>query len=101
MAWAAAGRNLDAIAHLAELGFDVNARGRLDIPHEQQWFTPLHQAAQTGDVEMARLLLGLGADPNIRSEWGATPLDSARNHRQQAVAELLQPLTATATGPSR
>ena len=98
MAWAASGRRLDAIALLAELGFDVNARGRLDIPLEQQWFTPLHEAAQTGDVEMARLLLGLGADPNIRSEWGATPLDSARQHGREAVAELLEPLTATAAG---
>jgi hypothetical protein len=53
MAWAASGRKLDAIALLAELGFDVNARGRLDIPLEQHWFTPLHEAAQTGDVEMA------------------------------------------------
>ena len=91
MAWAASGRKLGAIALLAELGFDVNARGRLDIPLEQPWFTPLHEAAQTGDVEMARLLLGLGADPGIRSEWGATPLDSARQHGQEAVAELLGP----------
>jgi ankyrin repeat protein len=97
MAWAAACRKLNAIEMLAKLGFDVNARGRLDIPHEQQWFTPLHGAAQTGDVEMARLLLGLGADPNIRSEWGATPLDSARAHGRDAVAELLEPLT----GPDR
>jgi Ankyrin repeats (many copies) len=93
MAWAAAGGRLEAIALLAELGFDVNARGRLDIPLEQQWFTPLHQAAEAGDVAMARLLLGLGADPNIRSEWGATPLASARQHGQAAVAELLAPLT--------
>jgi hypothetical protein len=96
MAWAASGRKLDAIALLAELGFDVNARGRLDIPLEQQWFTPLHEAAQTGDVELARLLLGLGADPEIRSEWGATPLESAREHGQEAVAELL----ASATRPA-
>jgi ankyrin repeat protein len=91
MAWAAASRKLDALALLAELGFDVNARGRLDIPLEQEWFTPLHAAAQRGDVEMARLLLRLGADPTIRSEWGATPLESARRHGQDAVAELLEP----------
>jgi hypothetical protein len=96
MAWAASGRRLDAIVLLAELGFDVNARGRLDIPLEQPWFTPLHGAAQTGDVEMARLLLGLGADPNIRSEWGATPLDSARRHGREAIADLLEPLTGPA-----
>jgi hypothetical protein len=90
MAWAASGGKLDAIALLAELGFDVNARGRLDIPLEQQWFTPLHAAAQNGDVELARLLLRLGADPSIRSEWGATPLESARHHGRDAVAELLE-----------
>ena len=76
MAWAASGGKLDAIALLAELGFDVNARGRLDIPLEQQWFTPLHEAAETGDVEMARLLLELGADPKsgangARRRWTA------------------------------
>lgn len=90
MAWAAAGRKLDALALLAELGFDVNARGRLDAPVEQPWFTPLHQAAQAGDVELTRLLLRLGADQNITSQWGATPLESARRHGQHAVAELLE-----------
>ena len=89
MAWAAACRKLDAIALLAELGFDVNARGRLDIPLEQPWFTPLHEAAQSGDAELARLLLRLGADPHARSEWGATPLAVAREHGQEAVAGLL------------
>jgi Ankyrin repeats (many copies) len=67
IAWAAAGRRLDAIALLVELGFDASARGRTDIPVEQEWFTALHQAASTGDIEMARLLLSLGADPDITS----------------------------------
>jgi Ankyrin repeats (many copies) len=93
IAWAASCRRLDAIALLAELGFDVNARGRIDFPVEQEWFTALHQAAITGDIEMARLLLRLGADPTIRSAWNATPLDSARRHGQPGMAELLEPLT--------
>ncbi len=93
IAWAASCRRLDAIELLAELGFDVNARGRTDIPVEQEWFTALHEAASTGDAEMARLLLRLGADPGIRDAWDATPLDSARRHRHQAMAELLEPLT--------
>jgi Ankyrin repeats (many copies) len=93
IAWAASCRRLDAIALLAELGFDVNARGRTDIPVEQEWFTALHQAAVTGDIEMARLLLGLGADPSIRSEFGGTPLGAARQNGHDAVVELLEPLT--------
>jgi hypothetical protein len=100
MAWAASRRKLGAIALLAELGFDVNARGRIDIPVEQEWFTALHAAAITGDIEMARLLLRLGADPNIRSAWDATPLDSARRHGSLAVADLLEPLTAGGHGGS-
>jgi hypothetical protein len=93
IAWAASGRKLDAIALLADLGFDVNARGRTDIPVEQEWFTALHEAASAGDVEMATLLLSLGADPDITSAWGVTPLEAARRHGQQAVVELLAPLT--------
>jgi hypothetical protein len=93
MVWAAAGGKRDAIELLAELGFDVNARGRADVPVEQPWFTPLHEAASGGDVEMTRLLLRLAADPNIRSEFGGTPLDGARRHGHHVVAELLEPLT--------
>ncbi len=93
VAWAASRRKLDAIVLLADLGFDVNARGRTDIPAEQEWFTALHAAAAAGDIEMARLLLRLGADPDIRSAWDATPLDSARRHGRQAMAVLLEPLT--------
>jgi hypothetical protein len=91
--WAAASGKPDAVALLAELGFDVNALGRGDIPAEAPWRTALHQAASQGDLEMARLLLSLGADPNIRSAWGATPLAAARRSGHQAIAELLAPLT--------
>jgi ankyrin repeat protein len=91
--WAAARRKFDAVRLLIEFGFDVNALGRGDIPAEAPWRTALHEAALAGDVEMARLLLDLGADPNVRSASGATPLAAARRHGQQAAAELLAPLT--------
>jgi hypothetical protein len=91
--WAAARGKPDAVALLAELGFDINALGRGDIPAEAPWRTALHQAATAGDIEMARLLLGLGADPNVRSAGHATPLDSARRAGRRAMAELLAPLT--------
>jgi ankyrin repeat protein len=92
--WAAACRKRGAIELLAELGFDVNALGRGDVPAESPWRTALHEAAWAGDVETAALLLSLGADPNIRSAWGVTPLAASRSSGHEAMAELLAPLTS-------
>jgi ankyrin repeat protein len=95
--WAAAQGLTETVALLAELGFNVNARGRADVPVEQEWETALHQAASRGDVELARLLLALGADPGIRdARFDATPLDWARHFNQEAVVALLsEPGVAT------
>jgi len=91
--WAAARRRIDAIPLLVELGFDVNALGRTDIPMEQAWETALHEAAGHGDVELARLLLALGADPAIHdTRFDATPLSWARHFDQRATIDLLEPL---------
>jgi hypothetical protein len=93
--WAAARRKRAAIPLLAELGFDVNALGRTDIPMEQAWETALHQAAAHGDVELGRLLLDLGADPAIEdARFGSTPLGWARHFGQPAMIALLEPLTS-------
>ena len=92
--WAAARGKQDAIPLLAELGFDVNALGRTDVPMEQAWETALHQAAGNGDVELATRLLALGADPNIRdARYDSTPLGWAHHFGQDAMIELLEPLT--------
>jgi ankyrin repeat protein len=48
--------------------------------------TPLHAAAQAGQVEVAQLLLERGADPNARADSGQTPL---HNCASQEIAELL------------
>ena len=61
--WAAARRAWPAIPVLAGLGFDVNARARVDVPMEQEWETELHEAAAAGEVAAARQLIELGADP--------------------------------------
>jgi ankyrin repeat protein len=93
--WAAACGNPAAVEILAELGFDVNARGRTDVPSDQPWQTALHKAAEDGNVELARTLLRLGADPDIRDHrFNSTPLGWARHFGQQSIIELLEPLTA-------
>lgn len=92
--WAAARRAWDAIPLLVELGFDVNARARADVPMEQQWETALHEVASTGEVDIARMLIDLGADPGIHdARFDATPLGWAEHFGQDAMAGFLRPLT--------
>ncbi|MCK2244149.1 MULTISPECIES: ankyrin repeat domain-containing protein [unclassified Crossiella] len=64
--WAAAHHRPEAVKLLVDNGFDVNARGRGDVPLEHPWQTALHTAIQVGDLEVVRLLLELGADPGLR-----------------------------------
>jgi ankyrin repeat protein len=91
--WAAARRKLDAVRTLVELGFDVNAFGRSDVPMEQAWETALHHAAGNGDVELVRALLDLGADPKLRDgRFNSTPLGWAEHFDQKAAVELLERL---------
>src|SRR5207245_8059646 len=64
--WAASRRAWPAIALLATLGWDVNALARADFPIAQPWETALHETAGAGQIEAARMLIDLGADPGIR-----------------------------------
>lgn len=92
--WAASRRAWPAIPLLVELGWDVNALARADCPVEQQWETALHEAAGAGQVEAARMLIELGADPGIRdARFHSTPLSWAEHFGQQAMAGYLRPLT--------
>jgi ankyrin repeat protein len=92
--WAAACGSPAAVEFLVELGFDVNARGRTDVPSDQPWQTALHKAAEDGNLQLARTLLRLGADPNVRDQrFGSTPLGWARYFGRPALIELLEPVT--------
>ena len=54
--------------HLA-VGEDVNAKGVLFKG------TPLHSAAMGGHKEVIELLIASGADVNVKTKRGRTPLD--------------------------
>jgi ankyrin repeat protein len=98
--WAAACGRPAAVEILAGLGFDVNARGRTDVPSDQPWQTALHKAAEDGNLELAQTLLRLGADPDLRDHrFDSTPLGWARYFGQQPLIDLLEPLTAPPQAP--
>ena len=92
--WAASRRAWPAIPLLAELGWDVNARARGDAPVEQEWETALHEAAGSGEIDAARMLIRLGADPGVRdARFHATPFGWAEHFGHQAMADYLRPLS--------
>ncbi|HKA04042.1 MAG TPA: ankyrin repeat domain-containing protein, partial [Acidimicrobiales bacterium] len=97
--WAAARRKADAIPILVDLGFDVNALGRADVPVDDPWETALHTAATDGDVALVRLLLELGADPDMHdARFDATPLGWARHFEQAETIAALEPVTRADPG---
>lgn len=78
----------DMIPALIDLGLDIDARSG------GSGTTALHHAASTNDLELAKTLIGLGADPDITdAHVEATPLGWAEHSRNNEVADYLRPLT--------
>jgi ankyrin repeat protein len=70
----------------------------MDVPREEEWEAALHVAVERDDVQMAQMLLGLGADPNVRdARYDATPLGWAEHFNRPALIELLAPVTSPST----
>jgi len=85
----------DVTALLLELGMPPDR-----APHDQK--RALHWAAQRGQVGVAKLLLAAGADVDRRgSSYKATPIGFAAYFGQEAMIDLLAPLTRDAFTLSR
>jgi ankyrin repeat protein len=92
--WAAAQGAANSVALLVRSGFDVNAFGRSDVPSNMPWRSALHVAAETGNLDLARTLLDLGADPNaIDKNYRSTPLGWAQFFDRPDMVALLEPVT--------
>jgi len=55
--------------------------------------TPLHIAAESGSVEIAKLLLDAGGDVNVKNNDGITPLfwvDDADHYGRYDIKELFE-----------
>ena len=90
---AAARGDLDGVRWCLWFGVDVNAPSRWGWRHESEGQTPLTAAAQHGRVEVVRLLLRKGADPDLRDSGPdyphETPLSTAAKHGQLEVCRVL------------
>lgn len=71
---AAAQGSIDAARYAVELGWDINALGRSDMPIEEPWHTALHAAVEHNDSVLVAALLQLGADKTIvDARFNSTP----------------------------
>jgi hypothetical protein len=78
-----------ALSQNAEIARLLIAQGA-DVNMEQAGgYTPLHQAAAAGLVELTGILLDAGANPSCLCNQGKTPSDYARERNHQGVIERL------------
>ena len=76
-------------AVLLDRGADINARSNDDR-------TPLHNAAQDGNIQVVLFLLEHGADVNARDNLGDTPSKLGSDFGQHEIVELLSKYGADA-----
>jgi ankyrin repeat protein len=82
----------EGIRLMADLGFEVGAMTQHDGVGMSLATTPMHNAAWAGHLEIIKLLIELGADPNVRDpNYNSTPLGWAVYNQQQHVVEYLLP----------
>jgi ankyrin repeat protein len=76
------GRNPDTIRMLIECGANV-------CQSQNGGFTPLHQAAVSGDAALVAMLIAAGADKSAVSDGGKTAAECARERGHASIAEML------------
>jgi ankyrin repeat protein len=73
------------VEYLLDAGADVN-----QVADNALKVAPIHAAVSNGDIEIVKLLLEHGADPNARQQNDFTPLQAATQTKRQDLVDLLQ-----------
>ena len=77
--------HLDSAEYLVKAGAPINFSSRNDLKA-----APIQSAAAGGYEKIVRMLLQLGADPNVREQGGYTPLHTAaQNGDEEMIRTLL------------
>jgi len=82
--YASSGPYAETVELFLKKGAKVNVQGTLE------GFTALMTAAAEGQLEVVRLLLGYGADPDLKDEDGDTAESFAEQKGHSAVVDLLK-----------
>ena len=82
---------VEMVRLLLDMGADVDERTMLETVEEPtlSWGMPLWYAALANNLEISRLLLDRGADPNANVYASGWPLLNAWNHEDDSVKRLL------------
>ena len=79
--------NRELVLEMITKGADINAQVDFGLENGE---TPLHAAAQNGQIEISRLLIAREAYVNIKSKKNKTPLDLAIGFNNPEIATLLR-----------
>lgn len=82
--WASVKGNKEMVSYLAEQGANINAPAETDMNQ-----TPLILAINFNQTNTAKLLIDLGADVNIKDDFGAAPLNYAFLTKNRAMVKYL------------
>jgi ankyrin repeat protein len=86
------GNQLDVLRRLLDLGLDPDERTQVGHIEEKTWSAggPLFQAVVLNRIEMARLLLERGADPNAEVWCSGSPAYRAYEYRNPEMIDLIE-----------
>ena len=100
--WSAVRNRIETAEWLIDHGATIDHKGTFGGPTHGQGVTALHMASQCGNLSMVQLLIGKGADPQIKDDLYHGNAEGWANHSGKiAVRDYLRSLGDQATRPGR
>ncbi|KAJ8675963.1 hypothetical protein QAD02_011749 [Eretmocerus hayati] len=75
--------------HKEDIGSLLNKKIKVDDPPSSCFRSPLHSSVYSGDLDVVKTLLDIGASPNVTDRNNETPLQLAAHFERYAIVDLL------------